>query len=135
MAKTIFRVFIGIMLTWVINMFINYTIASFVPLTGWILLLMFGMDLLVDIPLWDMAYKDWNLFVSINLLVIWFAGFVLTTTGVVEMVINWFKDGIHPVAGDCWYLLLMLVVTAGIYLCARFYFFEHKKDPSGLILW
>ena len=135
MAKNIFRFFIETMLILVINLFINCTIASFMPLTGWTLLLLFGVDLLVDIPLWNMAYKDWYLFVSINLLAIWFAGFVLTTTGVIKMVINWFKDGTHPMAGDCWYLLLMLGVTAGIYLCARFYFLEHKKDLSGLIVW
>ena len=134
MKKTIFRMFIGIMLTWLINVFINYAVSSFLPHTGWTLLLMFGLDILVDIPLWGMAYKDWNLFVSINLLTIWLAGFVLTAASVVKMVINWFKDGIHPAADDCCYLLLMLGVTAGIYLCARFYFSEHKKDPSGLVV-
>ena len=135
MAKTIFRVVIGILLTWIVNMIINYTIALNVQsVAGWCLLLIFVADLLVDIPLWGVAYKHWNLFVCLNLLCIWLAGIIIIIKDVVNMIIVWFADRTLPNAGNCWMLLLALALITGIYLCARFYFSEHKKDPSGLIM-
>ena len=122
------RIAVQFLLLFLVNAAINISLYYLYP-SGLIMLL---VDILVDVILTFVAFKNFNRFVGIVLLTFSMLGFFWMGFDIKQMVNVWTEMGTRPEASLCWMNLITLVVVTGLYVCSLHYLEESKRHPDGL---